>query len=420
MPTKPSLLFRWAYGGGASVSQPPEPSRSSGFPSTIPLLAAWLNWCFNTVGEWIAYFEGRVEQYDTLEELVAAVTVGDSAELVEYDFGSLPGTSLATIAAGAAVVDIACDGRYVYVATATTLKRYNRTGGTLVTTYTKTNAGNIVRVVTNGDAVAIAYSTYVECFNAAGTSRWVIDHGATVHDVAIDSARVYMAGARDGSNRGVRGLALATGVTNWSYVHDTIGTAALFSIATDGRVVYVAGAATGNASLANLRALNASDGRDATGETGPADTAGLSWNAVSATAVSTTGVLAVDDTRLYIGYQSASTIEARSKLTGAVLSTVTPPSSIAARRLSVDQDMLIVGGGVTGDAALALSKADLSTMWRFVSVGGAYVATDGAALFAATSSTVHRVARGNRSSRWVRVDPADDGLPYRWLAIPQR
>lgn len=417
-------LPRWATGGSADVSEPPDATKDTGWVAKIRPPHEWFNWLGLLTYNALNYVFARVRQYTSLDALAAAVGVGDTAELMEDDSAHLPGSQISSFSSGATVHDIAADGAYVYVAHANSCTKYTRAGVASGVTFTPSTADTIVRVVTNGEVVLLAYGTRVQAFEAStGVSRWIVDHGATVRDVALDATRAYLVGDPDtsaGANITLRAIYLSSGATNWTHAHGD-NTTTVYSVATDGRMVFIAGDARPTGSGANLRGINASNGRDATGESGVADTDELSWNAVTATDVISPGCLAVDEGRLFVAYQSAVSLESRSKLTGEVLRSVTPPSSMVAQRVSLDQDWVVVGSSVTGDVAVAFTKPDLAAGWRFNSTGGARVATDGAAVFASTGSTVSRVARGNGAERRLRITPATAlGARFRWLALPAR
>ena len=403
---------------GTLLTTPPAGILSDGYQPLDKPAAGWFNWLFYWVCQWIAWLDVRTSTYSLLETLIAGTAIGETAELVETDAtSSLPGSSISNFAAGGSVLSLAVDGTYVYVARAAVVTRYTRAGVSTGVTYTPTNAGTVVRVVTNGEVVVVAYGNYVEAFEITGASRWVVNHGAQVRDVCLTATFVYMVGAIS-ANIHVRALGISTGALSWSYRHSAAGT--VWSVASDGRSVFIGGTASSYATGANVRALNASNGRDAAADppAAVADTDGLAWDKVAATDIISGAALAVDDERLYLGYQAAVTIETRAKLTGEVLATVTPPSTVTVVGLAIDQDFLIVGG--SSDESFALAKRDLSTAWRYNGTGAAIVTSDGAAAWIAYGSTVYRVARGNRVGRWLRVAPSGVGHPYRWLAIPQR
>jgi hypothetical protein len=401
---------------GTLLTTPPAGILADGYQPLDKPSAGWFNWLFYWVCQWLAWLDIRTSTYTLLETMVAGTAIGETAELAEADATSLPGSSISNYAAGGAVLSLAADGLYVYVARAAVVTRYTRAGASTGVTYTPTNAGTVVRVVCNGEVVVVAYGNYVEAFEITGASRWVVNHGAQVRDVCLTATFAYMVGAIS-ANIHVRALGIATGALSWSYRHSAAGT--VWSVASDGRSVFIASTASSYPTGANMRALNASNGRDAAADppAAVADADGLAWDRVSATDVTSGACLAVDDERLYVGYQTAVTVEARAKLTGEILATVTPPAIVVVG-LAIDQDFLVVGG--SANQSFGLAKKDLSTAWRYNGTGAAIVTSDGAAAWIAYGSTVYRVARGNRTGRWLRVAPSGVGHPYRWLAIPQR
>lgn len=420
MPTFPELP-RWATGASAEVVEPPGPTKDTGWIHAIRPPHEWMNWLARRTYEALVYFGATARTFSTLDRLIDELAEGDSGFVDENDRAAAPGSLSATSTALAgAPLRIASNGRRVFYALGTaTAYAATRTLATMAdVTYTVGSpTGTITSVVASGPYVAFIAGSVAHCYNATtGAALWTYDHTATIRDVAIDGARLYIGGVPDASNYAIKAITLATGALAWRFVHGTSGEE-VRAIATDGIRVYAAADATGLASGATLRALVASNGHAATTEGGAtADTTGKAWNAVQVTPQNARGTLACDGSRLYLGYPSAASaqLEVRGAGDGAVVASVAL-SGATATALALDHERVYLA---EGSNLHAFAKVDLARAWLYVAGATiAGVATDGAGVWLSRGSVLERIVRGNRRQSWQRVAPGEI-LPYRWGAIP--
>lgn len=145
--------------------------------------------------------------------------------------------------AGAALISVDGDARRIVCAwnTATPSVDVRFRSGGLDATLTLTNTPTaILRAITNGSKICVAYDNYVETFDGASpyASVGVYDHGGAVGDIALDHTQVYLAGAAGTGGNHARAVTLADGTTaTWSFVHG----ATLNAVCTDGVRCYIGG-----------------------------------------------------------------------------------------------------------------------------------------------------------------------------------
>ncbi len=423
MPTFPTLP-RFASGAtGANLDEPPDQKKTSGWAFGEPAPYNVFNWLHRRTYECLLYLMNTVRTYNDLGEAAETAAVGDTFIVDEDDKDQNPGSQAWTVAAGATVVSVAVSGQHVLWATAAAGTAKERDGTTAIATFARTNAGNIVRIVTNGTQVAMAYGQFVECYTlATGASLWSYDHGAAVRDVAIDGVRVYLAGVIGTGSFHVRALAISNGAALWSYKHSNTGASEVRSICTTGRQVIFIGDVSSYTSGATLRSVLAANGNDFDAETGgTADSSDyLAWNAVTDVAAQS-GLLATDGASVYVGFLTASAkqLEVRGLVDGAVRADIAMTGrSVEAGGIAVDGDLVIVGtsaGGAPTGTVEALDKKTLSRVWRRVQAGAGRVASDGCAVFCAETTNAKRIYRGNRPRIFQRVSPASLYRPYRLL-----
>ena len=124
----PDDLPVWATSGSAEILDPPDAKKALGHVSGEPASAGLFNAWWNLVYRWIDYLNERSEGFSTLEAMIAELEPGESGLLNEDDIAELPGSNPTDIGVTTAPVDIACDGVYLYRATATIVTRYTRSG----------------------------------------------------------------------------------------------------------------------------------------------------------------------------------------------------------------------------------------------------------------------------------------------------
>lgn len=416
MANPPSSLPEWASAGGADITEPSEAQKDAGWADSDIPPNEWVNWWWNLVYQWIAHLAGASAKYLTLEDAVAGLSAGDTAIVDEHDLDSETGTLNASAAPGANVVALDGDGAYLVYSTGGDPVRVARDDlGTVLTTYTKTNAGTVASIRTDGVYVVAAYGQYLECWDVAGTSQWVYDHGATVNDCCLDSTRAYLAGDAGTGTHHARAITIATGLSAWDYDHG----GNLEAIDTDGKRVVIAGAVSGHASGAHVRALRADNGFDATNEGGTgADTTAVAWDQVIGNPV-LYPALRLDSHHVYLP-QGAGVNELVLGIgDGATVATL---SGTAGTSIALDQDLLILGASAV---VRAYDKRTLALVWGYIAPANVLsMFSDGTGVFTGITTgsgdELRRLYRGNRARVWRRVDPSADAyIPYRQLIIPE-
>jgi hypothetical protein len=438
----PLKLPEWASSVLATTTEPPTQRKQLGHQFKLPPLFDEENYWKNLVYLWISAVKGAATFTD-LETAVDALTdpitgpLEYTAIIDEYDCDNAPGSVHTDVDTGAEVVSVdvtAASVVYLENAAAAGFAVERADCTTAIATYTKTaGAGTNYRIISDGRYTALAYGTFVELFNhTTGVSQWSYDHGGIVYDIAMDGVRLYLVGESGTGTKHARGITLATGVAAWSYQHTGVALDELWSVATNGRQVFVAGNISGYASGANLRALEASTGNDAANEGGTAaDTTGSAWDAATPGVVAANERLATDGRRLYCGFGAAGAVQL--EIRGCADGVVVASRSLGAlvQSVAVDQDMVVVSTGVIGATypVFAFDKFTLAPLWRWYNTAAGVpnnrsVASDGCAVFVGSVSTgtrsLSRIYRGNRPGVWRRIDPDDSYLPMRQLLIPHQ
>ena len=210
--------------------------------------------------------------------IASALEVVDVWEKDELENGNMMASidtmnSVTTIVGGAAEASnqkntLAVTGTSVIAAGfgAVDPKRFNRDFRALLTTYAmvgaKTNGTR--KIVTDGRQVAIIQDTFCELFDIDGTHKWSHNHSAQILDVHMTPEHVYICGVTNATPHSVVKIARSGGATAWGYDHD----ADVAAIWADNEVVHFDGAASGSASGATFRIIDASDGKDLANEGG--------------------------------------------------------------------------------------------------------------------------------------------------------
>jgi hypothetical protein len=382
----------------------------------------------------------------------APLNVGDSCLIDEADgpAGTTPGDVLvadADVAAGAdpVTVDVSANEVVFVSGNVPNVRVYSRGGGALLRSAALTNAlgAGIARVLFDGADIVVVYDRNIECFNATTmATKWVSQIAATfiINDVAWDDVRVYT--VSNDPNDELQAFNRTTGALIYSYGHQSVAGPAtpLFSVATNGRLVFVAGDPSNAASGATIRAVDAATGADAAGE-GGLGTSLLAWDAVQATQTTAGRLLTTDGKSLYVGEG----VDLKIRGCGDGVERGGGRSApFDYRSLVVDQDYIIAAWADPADlpppraaanaALVAYTTPLLTEAWRFkppIATDSAYniAVSDGATVFAAmivTGGAVNpapQIARGNRRPvRFRRVDPSPTGaekaLLMRQLLVP--
>lgn len=422
----PTDTPNWANAAAADdVATPPDASRAAGWPFGLPPPHEWVNWFWQLTSQWLTHIAGggHPGTQDWLDEAYDAVDDGELVWVWRPNAGA-GGSVYEATNPSADLVDADTDGVHLLYATAATAYLRPRRGGSNLATYNPSDSGTLRSVATDGQTVALAYGDHVEAYDMDGTSRWSVDTGAAVHDVAVYEGNVYACGVN-----GARALATDDGTEEWVYDHG--GT--LYALAAGADRVFVAGDASGHASGATLRAIRSFNGADAAGEGGTStDTQGLAWDQVQTTPQSEPHTLATDGLRLICGYPVAATNELEVRSAGDGSISVSRSLGEGVHAVAADQGLLLAGVETSGGDGytLGLDRSNLGTLWRTITHSGSVptaVCSDGQDVFYTTSGGTERLhwcSRGpNSPTLFLRVDYADatygvGGLPMTGAIIP--
>jgi outer membrane protein assembly factor BamB len=454
MPTPPSTRPSWANSAAPSdIATPPSATQAAGWLGGVKPPHEWVNWWWQLVGQWIDFVADTAQVFSDLTVAVdyadANLSAGDMVVVFEDDNATGPGTREAKNQTGGTGpfggID-ACGDLVVFSIGAFDNRGINRDldgsgpSGSPICNYVRTNSGSNYAIKTNGNRTVQAYGNYVECFNATtGASIWVFDATVPVADLCICAGYVYIvhgttSGAGDATaNRQLHKLALLDGAVQWSLQHGA-GSVELRSVCTNGRQVFVAGQASSYASGANMRAIRASDGYDATGEcNNGADTTGVCWNRVDAVIHGTGRVFDCDGAMLYSGYPSAATYQLEAIGQGDGISAwqiAHTDGTMDAIHVSADQDYVYLcttdGGAPANGYLEAYDKRTGALAWRWADpdetpfpASPLAAVSDGCKVFVIGNADqyIYRVSRGNVPTRFRVVDPATELVRYRNLKL---
>lgn len=400
----PSTLPGWDATGNRT--EPTSGQKTAGWDFDQAPGAEEVNWMWWAFSAWIAFFATTAQSFPTLEELIDGLTAGDTGILHEDDAGTQPGAQVVSVVPTVTgTPSLTVTGTKVILGAGSTsavaVDRDDLVSNPI--TYTLTNSAAITGVATNGTHVAVAHSRYVELFTLAGASVWVYDYGVgnVINDVAMDATHVYIAGIL--LNSELLALSVGAGAVVWTYDHN----AQLTGVTTDGARVYVGGVASGHASGANLRAVVASNGFDATGEGGLGTDALNAWDVVLGSVPSARGAV-TDGRSLWVVY--GTTVERRGAGDGTSMATASV--AVSASQIAVDHEYLLVSDGSVTPSVTAFDRQTLGVVYlsQTAAIAPGAIATDGAAWYAyyASGTTLRRFARGNRPGIWARADPGSD------------
>lgn len=434
--TRPDDIIEWASSG--TKTAPSSTRRAQGWQGGDIPPAEQQNQILSELTLWIEYLRGA-GTHTALGDAYDDLDAGETAIVNEYDGTVIPGELRATGSAVSGALRCISTGRYLIVSTNTTvstvLAAYDRDDITAAPTAITTTivSSAITGLACNGAYLVIIAGNQAECFAVGGswTQQWTYDHGAALAAVAIDADNVYIGGASGTGSRRVRGITLSTGSAAWSIDHG----ADVVALAADGRRCIIAAGPSSYATNANVRAVNASNGYDATGECagGGTDTDGVAWDQL------TRGdpVSAVTDGhRLYLGYHEtvhATGVESRGLVDGELVADVVLNGLAYVYDLDADHEYLVAGshedptGTPDNGYVWLLRKDDLSLVWRFTNTDTTHkavygVACDGAGVFAClehSGSRVRSLARGNRPTIFRKLSSDDIGRGYDRILVAQ-
>lgn len=424
--------FTWANGPNAVKTTVSDSRKQNGYVPFVDVPPAGeYNDTLNQVQRWFFFLNGA-GTYDDLQVAIekiaeSVVESGVASErtfiLDEKDTDLIPGATAADITTAVALLHIAATAKSIIIGSAIAGAAFTGLNRDLTTnsiTYTPTGTSAVpVRVLSDGDIVAIAYGDEVEFFtHDTGVSLGVFDHGALIEDIALAGDLCLICGA-ESTSISVRAITMTTQVALWSYDHGAI----VRSITSNGRVAIFWGASSTHGGNHEMRAVTLAAGNDAANEGGTAaDTTGAAWDADPAFLTAGGSFMACDGKHFWKAAPFGSfTLERRAIGEDLVLATLN--LSAAPTSIDVDQDYIYITIGTTVEAR---DKLDLGLVWTWIQPSAqavAAIASDGGAVFVATArgganDTVFRINRGNRPTLFRRVDTTERGNAYKRLAIP--
>ncbi|MEL6348038.1 MAG: hypothetical protein AAFV53_33330 [Myxococcota bacterium] len=411
--------------GASERAEPADAVKKRGLRTGEPVPGHTINWLFSQIPP----------IYTELSSAIAELPAGAFFRLDDVDPNRAPGTQIDGVTTSGSIDALAVDGRNVVVSiNGGAITRYYANDLTnVVTTYTQTNAGTVIALVTTGAYVIAAYGQYVEVWDMDGVSQWVYDHGATVRDIDCDGVCVYLVGNAGTGSHEARGIQLAgasAGVEVWAYAHGAI----LRAVCCDGVRTYVGGdiASDGVA----LIGLISDTGFDATdrGGTG-ADDSGRAWEVSPDNAVFGIATNARELACTFGGTAPVCHLRLLAAGSGESLWDHADPDLYTAARtyggVAIDQGRVFALVDQEQDVR-AWSIRTGAEVWRTADYGvnrpvSNHLATDGSSIWLGLErdslnpqNTVRRLSRGALVPRlWRRFSPGDRFLPMRRLAIPQ-
>lgn len=431
MAARPAGLPGWIPDNTTNITPPVAARLTNGWTPGSPPTGEEFNWFQNLVSQWLAYIdENGGGFYTSLTTALAAMAEGDLAVVDEDDRDEIMGSAVSGASVIAAVgrypISIDADGdRVVYLLDNGTAFAISRgwLSATIASTdrlatYTITQAwANGRKIISTGFYVCIAYGNYVDVFLVDGTWLHTVDHGAQVQDICADGEVLYICGAQGTGSKQVRAVGLSAGGSEWAYNHG--GTGVIYSIATDGRRCWFAGAASTSGSGATIRCVEADTGNDAANEGGTAASTYVDVWDVAGQVPDRGQTMVHRDGSVFIGFPGSQTHQVieYSGGSGAELATWDHTDDVQA--LAVDDDLVLVAVEVVGGGDLyAFQRLRFPALrWAVPTPGSptqppASVATDGFKVYLSNPTglvaNIHRLYRGNRPTRIRRVDPLDD------------
>ena len=436
--------------------EPVQERQDAGWPALLPPAHETFNWWQWVVGQWTEFVHGTARVFNDLGDANAFIEdppnnlgPGNLLTVFEDDNASGPGITQDTLVVPGSLstgyVDASGDVVALVDGGVTGVPRLLDRDLTLIVNLTLTNviavSGTIIR--TNGTVTVLVYDTFVEAFNLAGVSLWIVDFGTvSPTDMCMVANGVYVTHALTtlagdvAADRQLHKLNLATGAIVWDYQHS--GAAGipgrLASVAANGRQVFVAGAASDLGSLATVRAIGANSGSDAAGEGGNGTNVdGLAWDLAGVTADETKSMDA-DGLLLYIGRQASAAfqLEALGQATGEVAwQYAHADATRKSRMVSCDQDYVYVCYTEATNSIgfmLAQNKHTGAPVWRFGAPSGGGVASgnacvsDGMAVWflgGPDDANLRRLTRGNVPTQFRVIDAATEFVRFRnWRLQP--
>ena len=451
MTTRPTDIPVWATSG--TITEPSSGQQAAGFLLQDFPPFQWVNWFWNRTALWAAHFAGAASKFATLEDAASATQAGgallnsgDTFILDEQQDSSVRfGETTHTANPGSMQNIIVANGRAVLLASGTVAEvyAYSRDLSTLIRTFSDASVTLTYDAIASDGEIVVGVSagSKIVVWNYhTGATLWTATASSTgnLEDIAIGADLLYFAYSFDGSggNGGVLAYNRAAPATQaWDFDHAGSSAGGVWSISYNGQYVFLIGDATGSASGATFRAINAVNGRDLTNE-GGLGTEPDAWNSTLNHGHGAGGRYLLSDLHhVYINDVNSGNIRRYGAVAGPALGAFnTDYTSIVAgtpnavpRALAIDNDYLWAACEDTSSSngfLVGICKYSMrpSVINQLGSKDVFYCDTDGHAVYMASNRSgaqFERIERGTLPGLWRFSDPSDTPrLPMRQSLHP--
>lgn len=232
--TRPSTLPEWATSGDRATISTGERSTGYAYGQVVPF--DLLNGQLGELGDWVVYLDETATDHESrvVELEDTATLAADGVALADLDSARpytirqatsggpgliVSGTQVAI--ASSSVIDVACDGEYVWVAYVTGsnyfVRRYSRATMTIDAAWNLTTGTTAIQCIAcaGGDLFIGRTTNLVRASRSDSTTTLVVlAAGGTVTDVATNGAAVWIA-----TGNTVRQTTVAISTWAWTYDH---------------------------------------------------------------------------------------------------------------------------------------------------------------------------------------------------------
>jgi len=448
---RPSDYPDWASGAteGLDLIEPETPKQVAGFVFEEPPTYQLVNWLWNRVARWVSHLGAAVSWFPDLPSMhdAAQLAVGNGSQLLEEDTalvgpfggGTAPGEEVGTaVALGVDDIPlaIAVSGRSVVlmyreesVAGDLVVKRWDAdlTNGTEIYRLGGGPFPGLATAALLNDGTEIVFGASpigaVRCHDHdTGTLKWSATY-ATPLNLAWSHNRVYVVGTVTGAQ--CRALNRSTGGTVWSFNHNADLYHCVYHGARPVRLI-VWGVASGHASGATIRSINANTGADLTNEGGNGTDTNM-WDNTSPPAPLTGwygGLRLTDRAVIAVRFNSGSgSVWRVSPVDGLALKTINVATILNG---DTDHRYLYTCEDTRG---YARSLDDLGLAWGFdINLSNySLVASDGHVVYFVTvdgspQASIRRFSSSGGTDLFRYVDPSTTErlLPWRRTVVPAR
>jgi hypothetical protein len=374
MTTRPTHTPGWATGGANPVTSPTGSERSAGWAARQRVPASLLNGILQESDEWVEYLDtNALKRFASLEAMWVdgSVSTNETVSIAETT-NALGSTTLNSPGADVTAVD--CDGRRVYLSTATIRRAVRPISGTSEWNVSGSGQG-AVRMACDGGTLVRHVGTFLRAEEPSGTGeRWVkASFTGPVNQIAVLGNRVLVACQSFTDSDGTfstRLLNAATGALVWGVSENQTFASALgggdayAAVTTDGsdlRLRRYVDSGTGTVQSITITASTAApiiwmctDGELLMAVRNTASGGVVCYNARDLnTTVWSEGLacdlVCMDDQYVYLHPTGAFTVVVREKYTGRVIRTLTLAGTDAITCMCCDGQYVYVGRSGTAD-----------------------------------------------------------------------